>query len=104
MGKKSKGSEGRADGPRVTVKFGNLRSPVDSSSRHVLDLVHVWSALLCYLRYTYDRRWKDFEDGRSHKVSDGSSQVTATTRSTAMGTDGASAAWKEESSTCSIKR
>ena len=62
----------------------------------MLDLVHVWSALLCYLRYTYDRRWKDFEDGRSHKVSDGSSQVTATTRSTAMGTDGASAAWKEE--------
>ena len=32
-GKKSKGSEGRADGPGVTVKFGNLRSPADSSSR-----------------------------------------------------------------------
>ena len=32
-GEKTKGSEGRADGPRVTVKFGNLRSPADSSSR-----------------------------------------------------------------------
>ena len=63
---------------------------VSQQITYVLDLVHVWSALACYLRYTYD---KYFKTGRSHKVSDWSSQVTATTRSTAIGT---SAAWKEE--------